>query len=732
MNLIVQNSPPADPNQNTQNLEFGKFGHEDDNERFLPPVILQYWHMMLRWRGVLLIIIGASIALGLIITLLMSPLYTARAEIEVSREQKKVTNVQSLESVEGPQDLEFYATQYALLKSPSLAERVARTLKLTTRDDFFRAHGDTMPKTDDARMRQVVKLLIKNVTIEPIRTSRLVDILYSSRSAALSAEIANAWCREFIGAATDREYASTAQARIFLEGRLASLRGKVEQSEHDTVTFASTNDIVALESNRSADGKTETQKTLASSNLEQLNSALIAARAERIAAESKAKSGKADDSFDALNNSSIETMKERRAELQGEYAKILSQFQPGYPAAKALKQQIDALNGSIAKDISSIGAGHAQSYREAMAREHDLQTQVDGLKANLDKQNRSSIQYNMFQRDADTNRQLYDGLLQRYKEIAEAGNVGASNIVVVDEAEAPVSPSSPRLFVNLAVAFFVGLGLSAMAVLALEQIDEGIRSPSDVWNVLKTPLLGNVPLSSVPILEALKDPKSPLIESYLSIRSNLAFATNHGLPLTLCVTSTQPGEGKSTSSLALAQIIGRTGKSVILIDGDLRSPSVHRLTGLPNVSGLSNVLAGDDDLRSHIHDSAALGLSVMTTGPLPPNPAELLSSDRLSNILAVLLTMYDHVIVDAPPVLGLADAPLICRATEGCIFVAEPGRAPVRSIRSSLQRLKFVGGHIFGVVITKIDIKSQHYGYSYGYGYGDGYAYGSGGKEDAA
>jgi capsular exopolysaccharide synthesis family protein len=543
----------------------------------------------------------------------------------------------------------------------------------------------------------------------------------------LSAQIANAWVREFIDATTDREYSSTAQARGFLEARLNALRSKLEESEQKAVTYASANDIVSLETSRSSDGKTISSRTLTSADLEQLNTALMSARADRISAEARARSGRPDITADALNNQSIGSLKARRAEVASDYAKVLSQFEPGYPQARALKGQIDELDAAIAKDTARFGAERHQKYQEAVARERDLQAQVDKAKAQFDKQNKASIQFNIYQRDADTNRQLYDGLLQRYKEIAEAGSVGASNIAVVDRAEAPNKPSSPKVLVNMALALLAGLGLSVLTVVGLEQIDEGIRGPSDVWKLLKLPLLGNVPLIKGSIDDALMDPKSSLTEAYLSIRSNLAFSTTHGLPRSIAITSSQPAEGKSTTSLAVATIIGRTGKSVVLVDGDLRSPSVHNLAGVGNTGGLSNLLTGDDKFLDYVQASKGRGLSVLPAGPLPPNPAELLSSDRLGIIIEQLLHHFDHVVIDAPPVLGLADAPLICRAVEGSVFVAEPGRSPLRGIRSALQRLKFGGARLFGVIITKIDLDRQHYGYSYGYGYGYGkYGYGYG------
>lgn len=715
---------PAEISKATSMVEAFMRGEEGD-KRLLPPVILQYWHTVLRWRLALIAIIATSLALGVLVTFLTAPLYTAKAQIEISRQQKKITNVTSLDTETGTGDQEFYATQYNLLKAQSLAKRIIKVLKLTDRPEFFAAHGEKTPTDADERSRLAAEILLDNVSIDPIRLSRLVNISYTSRSPALSAEISNAWVLEFMGATTDREYQSTAQARTFLEGRLGALRVKMEQSEQNAVNFASERNIVALETTRTADGKSTTQKTLTATDLAALNTALLAARTERIAAQSRASSGQAGVSIELLNNGSIGAIKQHRAQIAGEYAKMLSQFEPEYPAARALKTQIDELDAAIATESARFGAERRQALREAQAREQNLQAQVDAAKTKLDTQSRASIQYNIYQRDADTTRELYDGLLQRYKEIADAGNVGASNIAIVDIAEAPKLPSSPKILVNLALSLLIGLALSAVAVVALEQIDEGIRSPSDVWNLLKLPLLGNVPMAAGDIRESLDDPKSILMEAYLAIRSNLAFSTTHGFPRSLMVTSTQPAEGKSTTALAISEIIGRTGKTVILVEADLRSPSVHKLTKLPNASGASNLLTGDDDLAAHIQATGRPGLSALTSGPLPPNPAELLSNDRFRIIVGRLLEQFDYVIVDAPPVLGLADSPLVCGMVEGTVFVAQPGRAPLRGIRTALQRLKLVGANIYGVIITKIDINQQHYGYSYGYGYGYGYEYGN-------
>jgi succinoglycan biosynthesis transport protein ExoP len=703
----------------------------------VPPILLQYWHSALRWRWLIAGIVLAALAAGVLITLLTPPKFTARTEVEISREQKNVTNVEGIESQQENREQEFYATQYTLLKANSLAERVARRLNLARSDAFFEAHGvkpGALPRADGngpaaaaalkQRERAVVGLLLSNISIEPVRTSRLVDVKYTSRNPQLSAQIANVWVQEFIGSTMDRGFASTADARRFLEQRLAVLRQKLEQSERDAVQYASNSGIVTLDSVRDADGKTTTQRTLASSDLEALNQALIAARAERIGAQSRAGAGSAESSPEVLSNPAITTMRAQRAQLAAQYAQTLVRFDPRYPAAVALRQQIGALDAAIARETSRVGASRALGYREAVARETDLAARVEGLKREFDRQRQASIQYNIYQRDADTNRQLYDALLQRYKEIGIAGTVGASNIAIVDEAKAPTTPSSPNLMLNLAIALLAGAGLAAMTVLALEQIDEGVRGPADVQRFLKVPLLGSVPLSEDDPILTLQDPKSHLAEAYFSLRSTLAFSTDHGLPRSFAVTSTRPSEGKSTTALALAEVIGRTGKRVLLVDADLRSPSLHRYLEVPNEGGFSNLLVGDDNIASLIRQTTQANLWLLTCGPTPPSPAELLSSDRVAEVVRMLTAQFDHVIFDAPPVLGLADAPLIGRALEGVLFVVEAEKTPRRAAAASLERLRSIGNHVFGVVVSKIDSSRHSYGYGYGYGYGYDYKYG--------
>ena len=696
-------------------------------ETMFTPLLVKVWELAFRWRWLIGAIFAVCIAVATILVMLAPSLYQAQSQIEISREKKNVTNVRGLDSEDSSYNDEFYDTQYQLLRAGSLAERVAHSLKLADEPSFFAAHGvdlgaDKAPLTPAQRKNlesMAAGMLMGGIRIEPIRNSSLVNIVYTSQSPQWSARIANAWPQGFVAATIDRGLSSTADARTFLENRLEDLRIKLARSESELINFARTRNIVALGVARDANGKTDEPQTLVARNLSALNSALMASRTERIAAESRARSALGENSSEALGSAAIAALRTKRLEAAAEYDRLMIQFEPGYPAARAVKQQIDSLDLAINREVARINGSRRSTYNEALKRESELATQVERLKGQFDQQQRDTIQYNIYQRDVDTNRQLYDSLLQRYKEIGLSGSVGATNIAIVDPAKVPGGPSAPRLPNYLLMAVLAALGLSVAAIFALEQIDNGVRSPDDIERLFKLPLLGNIPKSGGDLLTELEDPKSQISEASQSIRAVLAFATSHGLPKTLLITSAQEGEGKSTTALALAMGISRSGKRVLLIDADMRSPSVHMLVGCSNQKGFSNLLAGDEISPSLIIATQLSGLSVLPAGPKPPSTADLLSVDRLSQLFEALAERFDHIMIDAPPILGMADSPILGALVEGTVLIIEAEHTAVRDIRHSLERLRLVNAHVLGAIVTKV-IYRKHYGYNYGYGYGYG------------
>lgn len=707
------------------------------------PAIRQYLRIAMRWRYVLIGAVAVCVLLGLIVTLLMTPKYTATATIEIARESNKVTDLQGVEREASAADLEFYQTQYGLLKSRALSERVANQLRLVDDAKFFelfRVSSDNpafqlvngrYPASGRAvRQRVAGAILLNSLGISPARLSRLVDIQFTSPDPAFSAKVANAWADNFIQTNLERKVQATSYGRNLLQRQLGQLKDKLDQSQRQLVGYASAEKIINLPAQSGGDGKATSERSIVADDLAALNTALSQATADRIQAEARyEQAGRAGASTEALRNQAINGLRQKRAELAADYQRLMTQFEPEYPAAKAVKSQLDQLDRSIAREEGRVSGSLQADYREAQERERALQAKVDQLKSSYLDMRRRSIQYNIYQQEVDTNRALYDGLLQRFKEIGVAGGVGVNNISVVDPADTPQKPSSPRLLINLAVSLLAGLGLGALAAFALEQIDEAIADPAEVERRLGLPLLGSVPkVEGETPKEALLDRKSDLFDAYLAVQTNLGFTTEHGVPRSFAVTSTRPAEGKSTTSLALATTLARAHRKVILVDGDMRSPSVHHLGGVDHDRGLSNFLTGQDDIASLTFPMSDLGFTAMSAGPIPPNAAELLTGNRLSLLIDRLLETYDHVVIDSPPVMGLADAPLIAARVEGVIYAVESHGIRSSLVKTALGRLASANAHIIGGVLTKFEAKKAHYGYGYEYGYG----YGRDGKVDKA
>ncbi len=690
--------------------------------------IESYWREFKRRKWILAGIMLACAITALVLTLLMTPVFTATARIEISRNQENVTNVQGVEAEEVGQSLEFYQTQYSLLETRSLAARVARSLNLPA-DPLFRLayrldDADSLaqiPVESDPALDQAVKILLRDIEISPIRGSALVDVSYTSPNPALSARIANAWAQQYSEATLDRRFASTSDARSFLEEQLATLRDRLEQSERDLVNYAADKRIIALSTSEASDGATRTEQTLASSDLEGLATQLVAATADRIAAQSAWRSGSG--ASDAtLANGAVNALRQQRAIVASDYARMLQQFEPAYPAALALKSQVDSLDQAIRAEEARATTAVERRFRQAASREAELRARVEGLKSQLIGQRRDSIQYAIYQREVDTNRELYDALLQRFKEIGVAG-VGSNNIAVVDQALRPTGPSSPNLVLNMLLALLAGGLVCVATVVAFEMMDQSIRDPQDVPGQLGLALLGSIPRAREgSFQELVRDRKSEAAEAYLSVKTSLNFLTEHGVPRSLMLTSTGPNEGKSVSSLALADILARGGRKVVLIDADMRNPSALGLLDLKADAGLSNYLSGQDEAARLILPTGTPDFNVIGAGPQPPNAAELLAGPRFAQLVALLLEHYDHVLVDSPPVLGLADAPLLSASVEGVVLAIEANRYKLRAVANAVGRLRSANARMLGAIVTKVDQRNSAYGYGYGYGYG--YRYG--------
>lgn len=726
MNPIASNLAPATW------LAPGTASYPPEHEAM--PMLRQYLRIVSRWRYVIMGIAAACVLIGLVITLLATPRYTATATVEIARESAKITDFQGVERETSTLDQEFYQTQYGLLQSRALSERVATQLRLVDDPHFFEMFGQKSegaafqlnngryPAAGRAERQRIAgEILLRNLTIDPARLSRLVKISFTSPDAIFSARIANAWSENFIQTNLERKLQATSYGRNLLARQLREAKDRLDESQRQLVGYASAQQIINLPSQGGTNGNSTSERSIVADDLATLNSALSQATTDRIQAEARYRAaGSSGASTEALRNMAINNLRQRRAELAADYQKLMVQFEPGYPAAQAIKSQIDQLDRSITREEGRISGSQLADYREAQQREEALQSRVSQLKQSYLDLRRRSIQYNIYQQEVDTNRALYDGLLQRFKEIGVAGGVGVNNVSVVDVADVPQRPSSPRMMLNLALALLIGTGLGALTALALEQMDEAIADPAEVERLLGLPLLGSVPkvIDSTTPRDELLDRKSDLIDAYLAVQTNLAFTTEHGVPRSFSVTSTRPAEGKSTTALALATTLSRAGQRVILVDGDMRSPSVHNLGGVGHDRGLSNFLSGDDNIASMTFEMTDLGFTAMSSGPIPPNAAELLTGNRLSILIERLQETFDHVVIDSPPVMGLADAPLIASRVEGVVYAVESHGIRSSMVKTALSRLRNASGRIMGGVLTKFEARRSGYGYEYGYSYG--------------
>lgn len=699
------------------------------------PWILQYWRVALRWKWVIIATILACLLAGLIMTMLAQRIYTATARIEISRTESKVLNIDGVEPERsGRVEQEFYQTQYNLLRARSQAERVAKSLNLARDPAWAAAYGGGAPAQSslkvmskaelDAATRSVAGTLSNIVTVKPIVGSALADISVATPDPELSARIANSWAENFIAANLERRYDSASYARRFLEDQIKATKTKLEDAERELMSYAEQQGILNIAQSDSSDPKApKVERSVTASDFVALNEALNRAIVDRVAAEGALKAAAGQGAAAASGSPSVSALRQRRAELVGEYAKMMVIFKPDYPPAQALDRQIKEIDRSIAAEQGQVGGSATvaarAAYEGAKSREDELRQRVAALKGSLTDERRRGVQYGILQREVDTNRVVYDGLLQRYKEVGIAGGVGTNNVAIVDRALKPGGPSSPRLLSNLLTALLVGLGLATVLTIVLAQIDTTVRDPGEAQEVTELPLLGVIPTTDSELaIDEVRDRKSAQSEAYLSVQTALRFSTTQGVPKSLMCTSTRKGEGKSTSSYALALSLHRTGKTVVIVDCDLRSPSVHRMAGVANGPGISNFLSGNNDIMSLVHHDESDGLAFVTAGPMPPNAAELLSSDRVADLITALSAHFMHVVIDAPPVLGLADSPLLASKVDGVVYCVEAEGPRTNAVRYSLARLRAAGANLLGVMLTKFNEKRAYYGYGYEYGYG--------------
>jgi polysaccharide biosynthesis transport protein len=684
--------------------------------------LLEFWWILKKRKWVILSVLLAFLAIGALLTLMTTPLYTATVRLQIDRNVAKVVEGGNVTPLEGS-DFEFIKTQYELLMGRTIGERVVSALKLGNDPDFIKARGfslfgairELFASSDGGqasinRENAATSVVMDNRTVRPVAGSRLVDISYSDPDPARAQRIVTGLADTFINSNLDKRFQANSNAKVFLEDKAAQLKSRLEESEKALLEFGQKEQIVSAEE----------KSNIAESNLASANATLGSLAAERIKSYELWKqvgSAKAINLPQFLSNGVIDGLRAKRNSLETEYQEKLETFKPSYPAMVQISNKIAEIDRQLASEVDTIKRAYKAAYESSLSQEEEMKKRIDILKAEVLDLQKRSIEYNILKHEVDTNRGLYDGLLQRYKEVDIAGGVGANNVFVVEKAALPRSPSSPQraraLMTSLALGAVAGLG----AAYLLERLDDTVRTSEDLERVTGLTTLGIIPKNERgKAFEAeLVDPRSHISEACRSLCTALQFATESGLPRTLLISSSAPGEGKSTTAIVIAKHFATMGLKVLLVDGDLREPSLHVNLGLHNGTGLTDLLTGALSPPEVIQDAGFRNLAFVASGPLPPNAADLLGGARMHSFLSVSMEIFDLVVIDSPPVIGLADAPLLSSMAAATIFITSAGQVPIGLVRNALKRLQFARGCVIGTVFTKFDAK-RHRGYGYGSG----------------
>ncbi|WP_418321086.1 polysaccharide biosynthesis tyrosine autokinase [Piscinibacter sakaiensis] len=720
------------------------------------------WRLIVKHKWMLISVAIVGLLAALLVSFVRTPLYLATTTLQVDKRAPRVVqfgqNDQS--AVQEVDDRTGMGTQLELLKSRVLAERVIDELRLdrqglpmpvslATRErnerdrlgesaadedigwqamvqNLFDKIGDSYHKLREPAVstaeqfsrEAVVKSFQETVKIEQIRNSSVIKVQVENASPQLAARIANSMAQAFIALNLERRLESSSYAKSFLETQLGLTKARLEESERKLQAYARERNILTLDEKTSVVNQTFVEFSTALSKAEQ----------DRIKADSEYQAVRSnpDTARQVLESRTIQAYKEQRAKLDAEYQENAKIYKAEFPKMKQLKAQIDDLDAKIQGEVQNILASVKNALDTAVRQEELIRTRLRETRQEIVAGQERSVDFNLLKREVDTNRELYNGLLQQVKEVGVAGGVETNNIQVVDKAQVPLFPYKPRIALNAAIGLLAGLVLGLGLVFLMESFDDSIKFADEVERILGVPLLGVIPkvknqreLTSLALL-TFTDARGHMAEAYRSVRTALQFSTSEGAPRRLVVTSTTKAEGKSTTSLALAINFAQLGGKVALIDADMRNPTIHRSLGIGNSQGLSNYLSGHHPEGELLRPTEIANLFVMTAGPIPPSPVDLLTGPKLGELMEHLEAKgVEYIIFDGPPVLGLADAIVLGNQVNSVLYVAQASQTRKSHIKDAFRRLRMAGIVPRGVVLTKTTAQNTaYYTYDNYYGYG--------------
>ena len=698
--------------------------------------ILDYLAAAYRYRYLAASVFFTVILIGLLQVFMTTPLYRAQARVMVEIEDDQVSSLTGVLSGENYRDpAPYYQTQFRILTGRELARRTVRRLNLATVPEF---NGTGATKTDLAQTLDAVKAwvglgpgdptqdgpvpeailvsgFLSRVSVEPVKSTRLVDVSFVSASPEFAAKAVNQLAREYVDQNAEQRRYNVTSGLSWIEQELERQKGKVEASERAMASYREEQNA----------GSLEDRQNIVVSRLNQLNDAVTKAKTTLVQKESLYNQVKAlgpgasPDTIPAiLQNQYIQSLKTQLAELERDKVNLSERYGDRHPemlkVTASIKDASRQLDLELAKAIDAI----RNDYQASLAEERSLAGSLEEQKGAAVSLGRKSISYTVLEREAQSNRQVYENLLSREKELQVLASSRGNNVRLVEDAEVPGGPFSPNLRRTLMLGSLAGLALAFGLVTGLAYFDDTVKTPEDITGKLKAPFLGMIP--KVPAGESpLLTPKAPheFGEAFRSLRTALAFSNSSTGSRVILVTSSQPLEGKTTTACNIAIALALGGERVLLIDADLRRPSVPKALGVEPGVGLSNLLTGQASPREAVRTTHTDNLWVMTSGQIPPNPSELLASERMGTLLKTENGWFDWIVVDAPPVLAVTDAVLMAPMATGVAFVVRSEMTPQRHVKRALQTLMSGEPRLLGLVLNGVDLKRNKYYYSRYYGY---------------
>lgn len=728
------------------------------------PDFLAYWRVIRKRRWTILTIFFVVFTVGLAWTLRQKPIYHAKALVEIEKENPSLVSPQELFQLEAVSDA-YLETQYKILKSEALAERVIDHLGLDQLAEFSPQKrwwswtkrntnpapqtftvGQGVPERDPALYETALERFQDQLEVKPVRRSRAVEIGFDSQDPKLAASIVNTLASNYIEKHLEARWEATQKASEWLSQQLLDLKAKLEKSEDALQKYARENSLLYLETEK---GNTE---SVVNQSLRELQVELTKAQAARYEKESLYRLVQAGD-YGSLpgvfENKLLQDLSVRLAELEREHAQLLTTFNEGYPKVRQIQNQINEIQTALQRERERAARRIVNDHVAGVRRESLVRRAFEEKQEQVNLIAEKAVQYRILKREVETNKNMYEGLLQRLKEAGVSAGLKASNIRIVDPAKPPYKPVAPRVPLNLTLAAMLGLGLSVCAAFLQEHMDQTLKNAEDVEHFLRVPALAFIPsveslnghrvkvlarpergvtltsgkdapstalASQFPRIDLGGQKDWALSEAFCSLRTSVLLSRAGPPPRSILVTSAQPREGKTTVATNLAISLAQLGGRVLLIDADMRRPTIHKFF-LRKSSQLGSYLAGQGAWQEMVHHTGLGGLDVLLCGPVPPNPAELLSSERMRTLVRESTTQYSFVIFDSPPLLNVADSRILATMVEATILVVKGGDTPRQLVQRAESYAREVGAKVLGVVLNNLDVHADDYSYYQSYGY---------------